>query len=197
MPLSFKLQTVQWRKRLFHKLYHSVIINCAWPTVWTFSFHFRAFRVVLKIYQLWLARVMQSMMVKEKQINNFDQTCSWLHSAIDLLLNPPSPLIWLPFLTSIKPFLWPAQMTSNPDSASPVQRADQKPLTRPEIKILKFYCQGMLLLASKIYSYYQQIAGGLWRALTMWRKISTIIQKIWEYYNQNKWHVLHHNSYSQ
>lgn len=153
MPLSFKLHNVQWRKRLFHKLYHSVIINCAWHTVWTFSLHSEAFREVFKIYLPWLARVMQSMMVKERQINNFDQTCSWLHSAIDLHLNPPSPLIRSPFLTSVKPLLWPwpVQMTYSPSLASVVQRSDQKLLTLPKIKRLKLNCQWMLLLASETY----------------------------------------------
>lgn len=191
------------KKRLFHKLYHGVIVICAWHTVWTFSLHFRAFREVLKIrsgsYLPWAARVMQSMIVREKQINNFDQTCSWLHNAIDLLLNSPSPLIRSPFLTSIKPLLWPwpAQMTNSPNSASPGQWSGQKPLTLPKIKRLKFNCQGILLLAIERYSYYQQIAGSIWRDLTMWRKMSAIIQKIWEYYNQNKCLVLHHNSHSQ
>lgn len=140
MPLRFKLQTVQWKKRLFHKLYDSVIIICAWHTVWTFSFHFRAFREVLRIriggYLPWYARVMQSMMVREKQINNFDQTCFWLHNAIDLLLNPPSPLIRSPFLTSVKPLLWPwpAKITYSPNCAGPVQRSGQKHFTIPKIK---------------------------------------------------------------
>lgn len=149
------------KKIAFHKLYHSVIIICAWHTVWTFSFHFRAFREVLKIksgsYLLWHTRVMQSMMVREKQINNFDQICSWLHNAIDLLLNPPSPLIRLLFLTSVKPSLWPwpAQMTNSPNSASPAQRSGRKPVSLPKIKRLRVNCQRMLLLASERYSYYQ------------------------------------------
>lgn len=96
-------------KKNNHKLYRSVIMICAWHTVWTFSLRFRAFKEVLRIrsgsYLPQLARVLQSVMVREKQINNFDQTCSWLHNAIDLLLNPPSPLIRSPFLSSVKPLL--------------------------------------------------------------------------------------------
>lgn len=154
------------KKRLFHKLYHGVIVICAWHTVWTFSLHFRAFREVLKIrsgsYLPWPARVMQSMMVREKQINNFDQTCSWLHNAIDLLLNSPSPLIRSPFLTSIKPLLWPwpAQMTNSPNRASSGQWSGQQPLTLPKIKRLKFNCQEILLkdilIISKLLEAYEE-----------------------------------------